>query len=351
MLAMRAHVAGLRIAPCHTQVEALANGWLWAARRDSADSTTVTLFISPTILRRRPRGQHSACFLKMLQSSSLADSSNSLRVVSDFNLCDATPAARSPLADDGVFRVGDASLALDPLSGQGFQRALSSGVQAAIVLNTILARDKSAAFARDFYLDRHREGVREHTATCRAFYRRQDRFDTAFWRERALGEGSPEWPLLPHSLPPRVDEKLFIAPEVRWKNTPVIEGEFVECRPTLSYPSLRRPIAFLEGELVANLLHPFAEGCTGSAWLQSWSAHPGMPPAACTRALKFFLSHEILVADKTAAGIPFSWDPCGLFIALTTAGGGTRKDHSHVVIREKADGTKSAHAAPRKSKR
>jgi hypothetical protein len=36
---------------------------------------------------------------------------------------------------------------------------------------------------------------------------------------------------------------------------------------------------------------------------------------------------------------------------LTTAGGGTRKDHSHVVIREKADGTKSAHAAPRKSKR
>jgi hypothetical protein len=36
---------------------------------------------------------------------------------------------------------------------------------------------------------------------------------------------------------------------------------------------------------------------------------------------------------------------------LTTAGGGTRKDHGHVVIREKADGTKSAHAAPRKSKR
>jgi hypothetical protein len=36
---------------------------------------------------------------------------------------------------------------------------------------------------------------------------------------------------------------------------------------------------------------------------------------------------------------------------LTTAGGGTRKDHSHVVIREKADGKKSAHAAPRKSKR
>ena len=36
---------------------------------------------------------------------------------------------------------------------------------------------------------------------------------------------------------------------------------------------------------------------------------------------------------------------------LTTAGGDTRKDHSHVVIREKADGTKSAHAAPRKSKR
>jgi len=36
---------------------------------------------------------------------------------------------------------------------------------------------------------------------------------------------------------------------------------------------------------------------------------------------------------------------------LTTAGGGTRKDHSHVVIREKADSKKSPHAVPRKSKR
>jgi hypothetical protein len=36
---------------------------------------------------------------------------------------------------------------------------------------------------------------------------------------------------------------------------------------------------------------------------------------------------------------------------LTTAGGGTRNDHSHVVIRQKANGTKSAHAAPRKLKR
>jgi hypothetical protein len=36
---------------------------------------------------------------------------------------------------------------------------------------------------------------------------------------------------------------------------------------------------------------------------------------------------------------------------LTTAGGGTKKDHSHIVIRETESGRKTAHANTRKSRR
>jgi hypothetical protein len=240
-----------------------------------------------------PSGQHPLWFLKTLQSSSLADKGSSPRADSNVTICDATAVARAPLTKGGVFRAGDASLALDPISGQGFQRAIASGVQTAIVLHTILACDKSAALARDFYLNSHREAVRGHVTACSAFYRAQDRFDTAFWRGRSQSEGFAEPPptmrlILAHCM----DEELFISPQASWKQLPVIEGQFVECRPALSHPSLHRPIAFLEGQLLSNLLRPFVEGCTGRTALESWSG--SMSPAARDRALKFLLGQDIL---------------------------------------------------------
>jgi hypothetical protein len=248
-----------------------------------------------------PPGQHSLWFLKTIQSASLADYGRSPRVDSDVTICDATAVARAPLTKDGVFRAGDASLALDPLSGQGFQRAITSGVQTAIVLHTILVREKSAALARDFYLNSHREAVRGHVTACSAFYRAQDRFDSAFWRERSQREGFAERPptkrpILGHCM----DEELFISPHASWKQLPVIEGQFVECRAALMHPLLHRPIAFLEGQLLSNLLRPFVEGCTGSTALETWSG--SMSPAARDRALRFLLGQDILL--RRAPGIP-----------------------------------------------
>lgn len=36
---------------------------------------------------------------------------------------------------------------------------------------------------------------------------------------------------------------------------------------------------------------------------------------------------------------------------LTTAGGGSRSNHSHVVVKERSDGRKVAHCYPQKNKR
>jgi flavin-dependent dehydrogenase len=58
--------------------------------------------------------------------------------------------------EDGLIRVGDAALAMDPLSGHGVFEAIASARAAAAVINTILRRPDDAELARAFYQERVR---------------------------------------------------------------------------------------------------------------------------------------------------------------------------------------------------
>ena len=149
-LALTAHIAGTDLQLRSICVEALAETWLWAGRGNEADAA-VTLFVSPRTVRGWPLGERQTRFLQALQGSSLTASGNAPRMMSNLIARDATVVERTPLSDDGLLRVGDAALALDPLSGQGFQHAVVSAAQVAIVLHTMLAREESSTLAREFY--------------------------------------------------------------------------------------------------------------------------------------------------------------------------------------------------------
>jgi hypothetical protein len=240
-LALTARVAGTCLDLGDTRIEALPDGWLWAGRGSEIDAA-VTLFIAPCTVRRWPRGEHAACFVRTLQSSALTAARSVLRVVSHLTVRDATAAERAPLTAEGLLRAGDVALALDPLSGQGFKHALVAGAQAATVLHTLLAREELAALARQFYVESHHEAAREHAATCQAFYQRQDRFGGPFWRERAGVTASRSSPSLSGAFDASIHEKLILSPEARWVQAPAITGEFVESQRALCHPSLTRPI-------------------------------------------------------------------------------------------------------------
>jgi flavin-dependent dehydrogenase len=153
-LALTASVVDARLDPGTTCVEALRDGWLWAGK-GFGRSAVVTLFVSPRTVRGWPRGEHSARFLEMLYRFSLvAGGGTAPRLASNFRAHDATAAERTPFTADGLLRVGDAALALDPLSSQGIQRALVSAGQAATVLHTMLVRQESAGLAGQFYRSR-----------------------------------------------------------------------------------------------------------------------------------------------------------------------------------------------------
>lgn len=290
--AVVAQVQGLRLQPSDSRVEALADGWLWAARSNQF-ATTIAPFLAAETIRHWGRRNHSMKVAQMLETCTLAIP-KALRIVSELQVRDATAAECPPKPTEHLWRAGDAALKLDPLSGQGFQHALASAVQVAIVINTLIARPDSEAVARAFYCNTHRAAVREHLSARAALYRHQDRFDTTFWRERVQGQFPAEPARAQQSIVKCLQSKLVISRQVCWKETPIINEDFVERQEALCHPSLLWPLAYLEGQPVNTMLPASSRGCTGLALLKSWHAHAGVQPAAGIRALKFLVGHGIL---------------------------------------------------------
>ena len=88
-----------------------------------------------------------------------------------------------------MLRVGDAAMAVDPLSGNGIFQALSSALVAPPVINTLLRHPEESQLAMQFYRDRVRHTFLRFARLGRDFYRLEKRWpDSDFWRQRQ------EWP-------------------------------------------------------------------------------------------------------------------------------------------------------------
>jgi flavin-dependent dehydrogenase len=153
-----------------------------------------------------------------------------------------TSRAEAPI-EDGLTRVGDAALAIDPLSGHGVFEAIASATAAAAVINTILRRPDDAELARAFYEERVCLAFERFARIGRDFYALERRWpDADFWRERR------EWPddrpahVPPSAAPPRIEHR------------PVIEDGFVVARRVVVTADQPRGVWQVDGVPVVELL-------------------------------------------------------------------------------------------------
>lgn len=85
--------------------------------------------------------------------------------------------------------IGDSAMAADPLSGNGIFQAMSSGLAAPAVVNTLLRHPSSYAIAAEFYRRRIHGLFYRFARVGRDFYRMEQRWaDQPFWRDRC------DWP-------------------------------------------------------------------------------------------------------------------------------------------------------------
>jgi len=278
--------------PDHPRIEAGANGWFWGVPLPDGVYNTL-VFLDPRDLRTMP-GTLEAKFHALIASSSLLPPGVNARLVRRIQATDATPYLDAERVTEDSIKVGDAALALDPLSSSGVQKAIQSALAGSAVVNTLLRRPQAQALAWQFYRDNLSGASTRHRAWARGHYARVAVNRTArFWQERAGAVPSPdvappaaETPVAPHA-------PLRLAPGVKIIELPCLVDRFIEKRAAVTSPSLGAPVAYLGDWELAPLLQGVRSGMTPQELTQSWM--PRVPPRKGLAITQWLFSRGLLI--------------------------------------------------------
>lgn len=165
-------------------VESLDDGWAWMARLadgrcywqitlDAQGVPTKAVLPEYCATRRRDSALVAELFGAQAMEPAQVHARSSTAIL-----------AGECVGDDWI-RVGDAAMAVDPLSGNGIFQSLSSALQAPVVINTLLRRPERAALARQFHQQRVEQLFMRFARIGRDFYgQEQTRAGLPFWARR-----------------------------------------------------------------------------------------------------------------------------------------------------------------------
>ena len=234
------------------RIEAGDSEWIWFAPL-TATRCICAVFLDPKRLAGAKRESMDDLFRRVLTASRSIAEPAAAASLGEIRFRDATSRAALSHAALDMIRVGDASLAIDPLSSQGVQVAIASALQGAVVVNTLLKGGADAQTAVAFYEDRQNERKELHRSRAAAAYGEVARRDGGpFWQERAagprhnvdLGAGVPA-----RATGRRLDPSCVVrlSPTVTFENSAAIRGDLVTTVLAVRAPDLPRPVAFVGG--------------------------------------------------------------------------------------------------------
>lgn len=285
-----------------TWIEALRDGWLWGARLPDGTFRALA-FVDPETLghtQRDPRRLYGNLLSSSRLFASLAEDG---RMLGEVRACDATCSIGGEPIEANAARVGEASVAIDPLSSCGVQTAIESGVAAAAAVRTMLGASGDADAAIVYYRDHQRHVARAHAATAASIYaEHRDHADAPFWRRRA---SVPAEPRVPRARPPieqMLGRRVRLARDAALRDTPCQLGDVIERRPALSHPELARPVAFLGGCDLAPLLDDLELRTTLREAIGAWEV--GLPAGRGHDIAAWLLQRGLIevVPDRSPAG-------------------------------------------------
>ncbi len=301
-LALYAYWRDVRIEGDQTRVEAGHEEWFWGA--PLPDQTfNASVFIHPSRCRVATGVQGLESFYR-----SLVAGSNLLRGCLEGELssrvyaCDASTYVAEQAVTPCSIKVGEASFAIDPLSSQGVQAAMSSAVHASIVVHTLLTCPANSSAALRFYRERQEETAAFHQRIATHYYSEQHAVShKSFWEERA-GHSSRTAMRLDRSTPGNssLGRKVFgencrfrRSQSVRFEHLPCIVGDTIQSVWSVAHPSLERPVAFIKNIEIAPLLRSMNSEETLVEILRRWSAFTS--PAAGLEIVHWMCSSGLLV--------------------------------------------------------
>jgi len=171
-------------------VESIEQGWVWMARQaDGCCYWQLTVDVASTELPGK--AQLLDYCRERRQASALATAffADGPEVDVHLHARSSTAILCPQVCGDNWIRVGDAAMAVDPLSGNGIFQSLSSALQAPVVINTLLRAPERAALAQQFHRQRVEQLFLRFARIGRDFYADEQRWqDQPFWQTRR------QWP-------------------------------------------------------------------------------------------------------------------------------------------------------------
>lgn len=172
--------------PCAPQsaAESFQDGWAWmAAWSDGTRYLQLTFDVASAELPDKAQLiDHCNGILRGLPSA--APFIANAQPTGVIHARTSTPILCREAVGDNWIRVGDAAMAVDPLSGNGIFQALSSALQAPAVINTLLQQPENAPLAKQFYQQRVDHLFHRFARIGRDFYASEARWDNPFWITR-----------------------------------------------------------------------------------------------------------------------------------------------------------------------
>ena len=292
--------AGLPTTP---RIEAGEDAWYWGVPLPDRTYNTL-VFVDPVWFRSAPGADMTERFLRLIARSGLMEGCADAELIAPVRAIDATPYLGSDCVAPARIALGDAALALDPISSTGVQKAIQGALSGAIVANTLLRRPELTDAALSFYRAQLSDASQRHRRWAAAHYREvADSCDRPFWRQRATATAA----LDPPPLPPIDVSALAMTPvelshELEFVRTPCLQGDFVSLASALHHPRLASPLVFLGGRELAPLLHQLPPGRTPLQIAQSWSNR--MPLESGMAIAGWLVGHGILVEQPNRGGAP-----------------------------------------------
>lgn len=258
--------------PAASAVAATGTGWAWmASLGDGRRYLQWVVDADPSALPSRK----ALAEFQARQLAGLAEAGAFLRDARPLGEPQArasTPILNEVLVGADWIRVGDAAMAVDPLSGNGLFQSLSSALQAPAVILTLLRSPGRAALARDFHQQRIAHLFDRFARIGRDFYAGETRWaDAPFWQARS------RWPDAEPLHRPVTPDQVAVARRPVVNHNEIIEADVVVT------PDQPLGIWHLQGIPVATALgivRSLAPGQSAAAALAAGLALPAQPSIA-----------------------------------------------------------------------
>lgn len=283
--ALSQHYQGLAPTP-RSAVASWRSGWAWFATAGDGLGVLQLAFASPLPKRAMLRAFWDQAIGEIEQARPwLSDAEPFGRL--QVRHADASRALE--VIEDGVIRIGDAALAMDPLSGHGVFEAVASAMAAVPVVRTLLERPTDADGARAFYRERIDRTFLRLARIGRDFYALERRWqDEPFWQARR------RWP---DQEPAHAGPGDAGAPVIATK--PVVEDGFIVERQVIVTADHPRGVWQVNRVPIVDLLQQIRAGAPQCA--EALAEHFGKSPAQIETALSWLRFRGLIDRDGDGA--------------------------------------------------